>query len=276
MIKRLEITSSKVKTNKKLLLISDIHKSKHHKKDNLNKLKEDIKQDFKSIDYILISGDIIDSPKHLVDEEFIKELKRYLEEFIEDKKTYIVLGNHDICTNNLQEEYLYKILNSIDNIKCLNNKEIIDLKDINIKGFIPNIDYYKKHHGSKYEFEEQFNEYKTDKISKNKYNILITHDPSSIIELSKEKDECIDENIDLVISGHMHNGLVPNKMQNMMKNRGFVGPYKKVLPKFAHGLIKIKNTNFIILGAVNPTINIPVTNKIYGYDATILTLKKVK
>lgn len=275
MIKRLEITSSKIKTEKKLLLISDIHKSKKYKKDNLSKLKDEIKEEFKSIDYIIISGDIIDSPKHLVDEEFVKELKRYLEEFTEEKETYVVLGNHDVCTNNLEEEYLYKILKETK-IKCLNNREIINIGDINILGFTPNIDYYKKHHGSKYEFEKQFKEYKSDKNSNKKYNILITHDPSSIIKLSKEKDECIGKNIDLVISGHMHNGMVPNKFQNIMKNRGFVGPYKTLLPKFAHGIIKIKDTNFIILGAINPTIDIPVTNKLYGYDATILTLKKVK
>ncbi len=276
MIKNLEITSPKIKTNKKLLLISDIHKNKNHKKDNLKKLKENIKEEFKNIDYIIISGDIIDTPKHLLNKEFIEETKKYLKNFIEDKQTFIVLGNHDIDGNNIEKEYLYNLLKDIKNIKCLNNTENIIEGDISIKGFTPNLDYFKKHHGNKYEYERQFNEFKREKNNKNKYNILITHDPTSIIELSTKNEECLEKDTDLVISGHMHNGLVPNKMQKLMNHKGFVGPYRTLFPSYSHGIIKIKDTNFIILGAVNPIINVPILNKLYGYDATILTLKKVK
>ena len=273
MIKHLEIKSPKIKKERKILLISDIHIDKKDKSNNLKKLKEEIKKEFKSIDYILITGDIIDSPKYLIDENYRNNLAKILKEFTSNKETYIELGNHDICTNNLEEEYIFSILNEISNIKCLNNKEIINLKDISIKGFSPNIDYYKKHHGSKNEFLRQFIEVKTDKINKKTYNILLTHDPSSIIKLSKENNKLI-EDIDLVISGHMHNGLVPNKIQKIMKNRGFVGPYKTLYPRYAHGIIKIKETSFIILGAINSIIKLPILNKIYGYNATILTLNK--
>ena len=274
MIKRIEIGSSKIKKEVKLLLISDIHKTKYMKKDNLLKLKELLKEDFKSIDYIIISGDVIDSPKQLIKKEFIEELTKSLKEFIEDKQTYIVLGNHDITGYNPKEEYLFNILNSISNIKCLTNEDIIDINDISIQGFSPNIEYYKKFHGKKCEFEKQFKELKTQKINKNKFNILVTHDPSAIVEISTKNDEFIDKNIDLVISGHMHNGLVPRKLQNIMNHRGIVGPYKTFFPKYAHGTIKINNTNFIIVGAVNPTVELPLYNKIYGPDSVILTLKK--
>jgi predicted MPP superfamily phosphohydrolase len=275
MIKRLEFNSPKIKVERKFLLISDIHKHKHRKKDNLEILKRDIQKEFKDIDYILITGDIIDSPKHLVDEEFLKEFKNSLKDFIEEKETFIVLGNHDVVTSSLMDEYLYNILNEMDNIKCLNNKDIIDLGDVIIQGFTPDILYYKKYHGNKYEFERQFIEEKPSKFNKNKYNILMTHDPSSIIELSHRNNK-LPKEIDLVVTGHMHNGLVPRKLQNIMKNRGLVGPYRKLLPKYAYGDIEVDNTKFIILGAVNPTINIPTYNKMYGYDATILTLKKDK
>lgn len=275
MIKRIEITSSKVKKEVKFLLISDIHKNKYIKKDNLSKLKKDLK-DFKSIDYILIPGDVIDTPKHLVKESFIEELKKSLKEFIEDKPTYIVLGNHDIVGEKPEDEYLYSILNSINNIKCLTNEEVINIDDISIKGFSPNLDYYKRLHSNKNEFLRQFKEVKASKLSKNKFNILLTHNPNSIIKISTENNECIDNNIDLVISGHMHNGLVPRKLQNIMNHRGIVGPYYTLLPSYAHGTIKIKNTNYIILGAVNPIIKAPLYNKIYGYDAIILTIKKDK
>ena len=275
MIKRIEITSPKVKKEVKFLLISDIHKSKYIKKDNLLKLKKDLK-DFDSIDYILIAGDIIDSPKYLIKEEFIEELKTSLKEFIEDKPTYIVLGNHDIVGDKPEDEYSYQILNSIDNIMCLKNEEIIDIDDISIKGFCPKLTYYTKHHSNKNEFEKQFKELKTHKFNKNKFNILLTHDPVSIIKISTKNNECIDNKIDLVISGHMHNGLTPRIIHKVTNHRGLVGPYYTFFPRYAHGTIKIKDTNFIILGAVNPIIKAPLYNKLYGYDATILTIKKDK
>ena len=273
MIKRIEKTSPKIKKEVKLLLISDIHKNKNVKEDNLIKLKKKIKN-FKEIDYIIISGDVIDTPKHLIKKEFINELINSIKIFIENKPTYIVLGNHDMVGTNPKEEYLYKILNSIDNVKCLDNEEIINLKDISIKGFAPSKSYFKKHYNRKNEFKRQFIENKADKFTDKKYNILITHDPASIIELGIEDNELLDNNIDLVISGHMHNGLVPRKLQTIMNHRGLVGPYYTFFPKYAHGIINIKNTSFIIVGAVNPIIKFPIYNRIYGPDAIVLTLKK--
>ena len=273
MIKRIEISSSKIKKDIKLLLITDIHKNRYFKKDNLIKLKESLKKDFKRIDYIIVSGDVIDTPKHLVKQEFIEELTNSLKNFIEDKQTYIVLGNHDILGKKPEEEYSYNILNSIANIKCLNNEEIISINGINIYGFSPTKKYYRKHYSKKNEFEMQFNEYKADKFNNKNYNILITHDPSSITKLATKNSRIVD-NIDLVISGHMHNGLVPRKLQNIMNHRGIFGPYKTLFPRYAHGTIKIKNTNIIIVGAVNPVVRAPLYNKLYGPDAVILTLKK--
>ena len=273
MIKRIKITSPKVKKEVKILLISDIHKSKYFKKDNLIKLKNSIK-DFNEIDYIIIPGDIVDSPKYLVKEEFVNELTNSIKSFIEDKPTYIVLGNHDIVGNNPKEEYLYQILNRIDNVKCLDNEEIINIKDISIKGFVPSKSYFKKRYNRKNVFEKQYKENKTDKFNKKQYNILLTHDTSSMIEIAAKNNEFIGENIDLVISGHMHNGLVPRGIQNIMNHRGIVGPYYTFFPKYAHGMMKIKNTDFIIVGAVNPIIKVPLYNKIYGSDAIVLTLKK--
>lgn len=272
MIKRIEITSPKITKEVKLLLISDIHKNKYIKKDNLIKLKKQI-NDFKEIDYIIISGDVIDTPKHLTKNEFIEELKNTLTEFIENKQTYIVLGNHDILGEKPEEEYSYSIFNSIKNIKCFNNEENISINGINFYGFCPTKKYYTKHHSNKNEFEKQFNEYKTHKFNNKNYNILITHDPSSIIKLGIKNNEIL-ENIDIVISGHMHNGLVPRKLHNIMNHRGIFGPYRTLFPRYAHGIVKIKDTTIIIVGAVNSVIKAPIYNKLYGADAIILTLKK--
>lgn len=206
MIKHLEINSSKIKKERKFLLISDIHRNKRIHKDNLDKLKEDLKEEFLSIDYIIIAGDIIDTPKHLKDEKFIEELTKKIKEFTNKKPTFIVFGNHDIVTRDPRNEYLYTILNRIHNVKCLDNKEIVDIGDISIKGFSPDLEYYKTFSGNKDVYMDQFINNKSNEFSNDTYNILITHDPTSIIELSKQKGTCIAKNTDLVVSGHMHNG----------------------------------------------------------------------
>lgn len=61
-----------------------------------------------------------------------------------------------------------------------------------------------------------------------------------------------------------------------MNHRGFVGPYKILFPKYSHGNIDINDTKYIILGAVNTRVTEPIINKLYSYDATILTLKPKK
>ena len=101
---------------------------------------------------------------------------------------------------------------------------------------------------------------------------MLTHEPQSIIKLSKEKGCCIQENTDLVISGHMHNGLLPVFVHKIIKNTGLISPQMEFFPTYAQGEYTIDSTDFIINGAINTRVETPIINNIYGPSATILTI----
>ena len=54
---------------------------------------------------------------------------------------------------------------------------------------------------------------------------------------------------DIVLSGHMHNGVVPPVLDELFdNNRGIIDPHKKVFPKNARGIIKNDNVTIISSG----------------------------
>ena len=169
---------------------------------------------------------------------------------------------------------LKDMLTSLDNVYLLDNNTTYE-DDISFASFNPNLDYYIKYYGEKSEFLRQFNEYKTSKFDKNTFNILLCHDPESIIKLSELENTCIEPNTDIVVSGHMHNGFLPPMLNFIVKNRGIISPTKSYFPKYAHGEVDIDTTKFIINGAINSRVENPIINYLYGPNATMIELKKV-
>lgn len=52
----------------------------------------------------------------------------------------------------------------------------------------------------------------------------------------------------MILSGHMHNGLVFNFLDKLIKNNyGFISPNRKLFPNNARGIIKHKNNRFNII-----------------------------
>ena len=84
-----------------------------------------------------------------------------------------------------------------------------------------------------------------DKFIKNKYNILLSHSPINILNYNLKAD--------LILSGHMHNGLVLPVFKK--GNNGIVGPYSTFFPKECRGIIKKENTALIINGGVRKISN---------------------
>lgn len=111
-------------------------------------------------------------------------------------------------------------------------------------------------------------------FNQNKFNIFLTHEPHSIINLSLENNKCIQLYTDLVVSGHMHNGLLPNFLHPYCGTKGIISPQMELFPEYAQGEVKVGDTDFIINGPVNARIETPLINRIYGPSATIITLRK--
>ena len=283
MIKRITVNTDKILTDKYLLVVSDIHKTKDLDKDNLSLFNKQLKRTKHQIDYILIVGDIINDTEDLLDIDFQNRFRKEMIEFLKDYKTIIYLGNHDESTKIDKNKDKYKqgdstilkdMLTSLDNVYLLDNNTTYE-DDISFASFNPNLDYYIKYYGEKSEFLRQFNEYKTSKFDKNTFNILLCHDPESIIKLSELENTCIEPNTDIVVSGHMHNGFLPPMLNFIVKNRGIISPTKSYFPKYAHGEVDIDTTKFIINGAINSRVENPIINYLYGPNATMIELKKV-
>lgn len=283
MIKRITVNTDKILTDKYLLVVSDIHKTKDLDKDNLNLFNKQLKRIKHQIDYILIVGDIINDTEDLLDVEFQNKFRKEMIEFLKDYRTIISLGNHDESTKIDKNKDKYKqgdstilkeILDSLDNVYLLDNNTTYE-EDISFASFNPNLDYYIKYYGEKSEFLRQFSASYTDKFSEKKFNVLLCHDPESIIKLSELEGHCIQPNTDIVVSGHMHNGFLPPMLNFIIKNRGIISPTKSYFPKYAHGEVDIDTTKFIINGAINSRVENPIINYLYGPNATMIELKKV-
>lgn len=280
-IKRLEIYTDKTLSSKKLLLVSDMHTLPKIRNNHLSQIKEDLKDEFADIDFIVIPGDIVNDANDLQNPTFKNQVRNELKEFLDDKKTIVSPGNHDQMTLSpskkhipANQELIYDCLSNIPNLHVLRNGKKIKVNEIVFSAFTPTSPYFTTHKENMTEYAKQFyNQYQKDLLKSENYNIFLTHEPQSIIKLSKIKKECIQPNADLVVSGHMHNCLLPNFLHSFFKNRGLLSPQFEIFPEFAQGTYQIGDTNFVINGAVNLRVETPIINNLYGYDATIIDIK---
>lgn len=208
--KRYDIKVNKSLDNPvKIALVSDIHLGDIIDKPRLNKMINNINS--LKPDVILIAGDLIDSDLDIV---INKNLLLCLKNLKSTYGTYLSLGNHDYYTHKYDK--LVNILNKY-NVKTLRNESIL----INNSFYIIGRD------------NKSFNEnISLNNITKNintsKVTIVMDHTPNRIYE-------SINNNIDLQVSGHTHNGQIfPG---NILTN---------LIYKDGNGYIKFKNTNVIV------------------------------
>jgi len=121
---------------------------------------------------------------------------------------------------------------------------------------VPSFTYYHnpKNEESSNILIEDFNK-NINKIDNNKLNILLCHSPIKI--LTKEVIKNIEnlKNIDIVLSGHMHNGMIPNILDKVFpKNKGLIAPNRTLYPDNARGIKKItvdnKKITLLISGGI--------------------------
>jgi len=217
------------KINKKIVLISDLH---YYDKNDI-KLFDRVLNRIYSInpDYICIPGDITDISNAYDEDYFIDWLKRLSSKY----KTIITLGNHEYYIDKSKRNFglNIKLLKKIENIYnvYLLRQDSIMLDNINFIGLDLGIDYY---------FNENKCEIDINKYIKKDYNnVLLCHSPVDINNILGKCD------IDLVLCGHMHGGVVPRILRPLFKTKGIISPTKKLFPKYAYGLKKVNNTSVI-------------------------------
>lgn len=245
-----KINTHEFKTDKnvniKIVLLADIHYSEEFKKELEDKIIENIKNI--KPDYICLPGDIIDTYPFLDKELNINRIKTFLEKLSKISKVYIAFGSHDL------EDVKHPIEDFTDSIKkwksiFKNNKNIYILDNelysdafVNIIGItLPG--YYYSPEKAKV-LGDILNNLKLS-YDKSKYNILLIHSPRKVIENIKYLSD-----IDLVLSGHMHDGAVPKFLKWIPGNRGLLGPHGVIFPKYSRGVIKKDNLTLLVTGGI--------------------------
>ena len=227
--------------------ISDIHFNTHTKKTMLDKMRAYLLA--MKPDYLMITGDTVDVPRITNNKEKIKELVTFLTETAKKTKILISIGNHDVMTD--ESFRFFRELDQLDNIYVLDNKSYQD-ENIYVAGFTLSNDYYYNITGS--ESKELLIEYFDNhhniinNLPKNLPKVALIHSPIKLADdevLAKLKE------YDLILCGHMHNGLVPRWLYFIFKgNLGLIGPNNRFFPKIAKGKIEKYGLTIIINGAI--------------------------
>ncbi len=239
-VSRYKIISNKIPNSfkgYKIMHLSDLH-SKEFGKNNirlLNKINEI------NPDVIFMTGDMIrkTDKNFMITYEFIKNLcKKY--------KIYYSLGNHEITHN-------YTILkNFIQNLErlgviVLNNKKNIIEKDgefINIYGLNFKHNMLPKRSLNYKKIMESI----LGEISKDKFNVLLAHDPLNF-EIYNSWGA------DLIFSGHVHGGVI------RIFGIGLLSPRRTLFPKYSSGKYKKGSSTMIVSrGLGNTKVGVRIFN----------------
>lgn len=242
------VYSSKAKKDITLIHLADIHFSKSTNIKMFDKLKEAIYKN--NPDYIVITGDLIDSPEITKDKIKIKQLLLFLTDIATFSKVIISLGNHDILVSG--DLRFFRNINDLKNIYVVNNDTYID-EFIFISGItLPNNYYYNiTKEESKEVLIEHLKSHKKiiNNLPKNCPKISLIHSP---IRLTDKEVLSYLQEYDLLLSGHTHSGMVPNILKLFFKeNQGIIAPNKKLFPEVARGKIINHITNKDITLIIN-------------------------
>lgn len=208
-IKEYDIKVNKdLNQNYKIALVSDIHLGDIVGKNRLDHMIEEINS--LNVDIVLIAGDIVDSN---LDTVINKDLFSSFKNLKSTYGTFATLGNHDGYTK--QSNKLVSLLTK-NNVTVLRNKYTLIDDSLYILG----------------RDDTSINDDNLNLIMKDlntsKNIIVIDHTPNRI-------DESIDNNIDLQVSGHTHNGQIfPGNL------------FTSLLFKTSNGYDKYNDTNVIV------------------------------
>ncbi len=243
-----------VKDDIRIASLADVHISRLVGKKDIDNISDSLYE--LNPDYICMLGDLIDSPKYLLDDKKLKELEILLSNSASIAPTILVLGNHDIAIKEsskivdiTEKTDIWNQITRRENIHLLTDELYKDNRIV-IGGYKQKleayINLYKKHIEDPQAFYEDFKARESlyKNLPQDLPKILITHSPETIIGLDI-KD--ILSGYDLILTGHYHNGCVPAILDDIYpKNAGIITPEKKLFPRNARDIIKLNNGTIMI------------------------------
>lgn len=237
----------------KIVQLSDLHSKSFG---NNNEMLIDM-IDKESPNIIVMTGDMVTANEKdfTVFYSLVKELtKKY--------RVYYVYGNHEgelslklksEITAFLKENGVIVLDNDYISIEKNNEK-------INLYGLCYTQKYYSYKGGKKHIITENYIKNKLGTIDKNKYNILLTHNPLFF-------DAYSGYGFDLTLSGHVHGGLI-----RLPFIGGILSPERKFFPQYSAGVYEKGNSKLVVSrGLSRGTKGFRLFNR---PDVVSITLKK--
>lgn len=277
-------TSSKLNEDHTILSLADIHIN-----DGLSyKLMDNTLEEISATnpDTITVSGDwLYNADEYLVTRNREK-LYYFIKRLTKIATVITSLGNHDLYDGRTAKasdtKELLRYLEKLFDFILLDN-ENITINDINYICFSPRIKTYE------WQYKKYWNQWFCEdliasnlRVIKDKFNLLLLHSPLALDdpELVSMLNEYFDY-IDLTISGHMHDGLIPRWMQNTGLVKGEYGIetsiYKLWAPK-CRGEFNIGNGTLIVNRGLRKWV---MSNKLFDFAdkfwaKDIATIKLIK
>ena len=224
------LSSDKISKPVKFVLLSDLHDCKYGKENEklLNAIAEE------EPDAVFIAGDMLTA----LEERKEKVAEHFIEELVKKHTIYYSLGNHEAKMDwnrkrydNFYEKYMNPLKAS--GVKVLRN-EYADYPKEYIRIYGLDIDrcYYKRF--GKVKMDDAYLKEILGDFDTGYYNILLAHNPAYFEDYAKQKP-------DLVLSGHVHGGLVRIPFWG-----GVVSPSYELFPKYDGGIFKCEDSTMIL------------------------------
>lgn len=209
----------------KILQISDLHN-----KNFGTQLFEKVCKE--EPDIIVMTGDMV-SANSLDFSNFLNFAKRISEKYT----VYYIKGNHE-GTLEKSDYNVIKDALEVYGITILDNQKVelkIGEDKINLYGMWCNQRYYSRADADKsYTVKQETVTKLLGEADKNEYNVLLMHTPNYFEEYEKW-------GADLVLSGHVHDGLIRLPFVG-----GVFSPDRKLFPKYSCGEYEINNSTMIV------------------------------
>ena len=242
----IEVSKYNIKSDKipkefnefKIVHLSDFH-SYGFFEDNFRMI-EKINDEYPNI--IVMTGDMVNK----YDKNFEKFLN-LAEDLSKKYEIYYIVGNHEMRLRKNDLNYIVQKLKKFE-IKVLNDEKITIIREkefINIYGINIPLSFYKV--VNKPTNVEEVISSVLNKCNEKEYNILLAHNPLYFEEYSRE-------NVDLILSGHVHGGMI-----RLPFIGAILSPERKFFPKYSSGVYEINNKKLLVsrgLGHSRPGIRL--------------------
>ncbi len=210
------LSSNKIEKDYLISFMGDLHMRETTKYEFIDSILKKIYET--NPNFVIFDGDIAYDSDDFYNSQILERLNYFVSMLTKKYPLLFVSGNHELKIGKSGLKPNLEFLTNFSNVEILDNKQIT-IDNLSLTGFAPSENgYFYSKEEEFYNCDTYINEFKNSNFSfdKDKYNIFITHDP--IMAKNKyviEKLSAYYKSIDLILSAHLHNGYIPQFIQDI-------------------------------------------------------------